>query len=240
MPRTPRRDELGFSTCVRRSLPGDRGDLDKRQRSSHPRVAATPTPSGTPPMMAERDYRKGYAMHSVKAREQWVHPYHKLGSIRATARTWCTARPVVRKWVARYQAEGAAGLLDRSRRPHTAPRRTPRSGNSGWCRRVRGRIWGLYLQPQGVPSPLPPQGQVVSINPHRSVHWSSRGGCGLPHLLPSCVSRPARGIATSSFVGQRRALSTTGKKRGMPNCQGTTNKCMCSQLACGHSQRQTK
>jgi hypothetical protein len=36
-------------------------------------------------------------MPSVKAREQWVHPSHKLGGIRATARTWRTARPVVRQ-----------------------------------------------------------------------------------------------------------------------------------------------
>ncbi|PWH19801.1 MAG: hypothetical protein DDG58_04260 [Ardenticatenia bacterium] len=32
---------------------------------------------------------------------------------------------MVRKRVARYQAGGAAGLQDRSRRPQTAPRRTP-------------------------------------------------------------------------------------------------------------------
>ncbi|PWH13830.1 MAG: hypothetical protein DDG58_13395 [Ardenticatenia bacterium] len=48
------------------------------------------------PHMAERAYWEGYAMYSVRAREQWVHPYHKSGSIRATVRTWCTARPVVR------------------------------------------------------------------------------------------------------------------------------------------------
>ncbi|PWH19901.1 MAG: hypothetical protein DDG58_03495, partial [Ardenticatenia bacterium] len=53
--------------------------------------------------MTERAHREGYAMHSVKAREQWVHPSHKLGGIRVTARTWRTARPV-----ARDQVEGAA------------------------------------------------------------------------------------------------------------------------------------
>lgn len=30
-----------------------------------------------------------------------------------------------RKWIARYQAAGQAGLADRSRRPHTSPRQTP-------------------------------------------------------------------------------------------------------------------
>ncbi|PWH17013.1 MAG: hypothetical protein DDG58_08810 [Ardenticatenia bacterium] len=69
--------------------------------------------------MTERTHREGYAVHLVKAREQLVHAYHKLSSIRATARMWRTARPV-----ARDQAEGTAGLQDRSRRPHTAPRRT--------------------------------------------------------------------------------------------------------------------
>ncbi|PWH15076.1 MAG: hypothetical protein DDG58_11930 [Ardenticatenia bacterium] len=43
-----------------------------------------------------------------------------MGGINVTARTWCTARPV-----ACDQVEGAAGLQDRSRRPHTAPRCTP-------------------------------------------------------------------------------------------------------------------
>ncbi len=29
------------------------------------------------------------------------------------------------KWIARFRAEGVAGLRDRSRRPHTTPTRTP-------------------------------------------------------------------------------------------------------------------
>src|SRR3712207_4629456 len=35
------------------------------------------------------------------------------------------SRKCVRTWVTRYQAEGEAGLLDRSSRPRTSPRRTP-------------------------------------------------------------------------------------------------------------------
>ncbi len=31
----------------------------------------------------------------------------------------------VRKWVGRYQAEGRAGLLDRSSRPHRSPNKAP-------------------------------------------------------------------------------------------------------------------
>jgi transposase len=34
------------------------------------------------------------------------------------------SRRCVRTWITRYQAEGEAGLVDRSSRPHTSPRRT--------------------------------------------------------------------------------------------------------------------
>jgi transposase InsO family protein len=34
------------------------------------------------------------------------------------------SRKCVRTWIARYEAEGEAGLVDRSSRPHTSPRRT--------------------------------------------------------------------------------------------------------------------
>lgn len=33
----------------------------------------------------------------------------------------------VRKWIARYRAEGVAGLGDRSSRPHRSPRQTPQA-----------------------------------------------------------------------------------------------------------------
>ncbi len=35
------------------------------------------------------------------------------------------SRKCVRTWITRYKAEGEAGLVDRSSRPHTSPRRTP-------------------------------------------------------------------------------------------------------------------
>ena len=35
------------------------------------------------------------------------------------------SRRCVKRWLDRYQAEGAAGLRDRSSRPHRSPRRTP-------------------------------------------------------------------------------------------------------------------
>jgi transposase len=43
----------------------------------------------------------------------------------AAARQLNTTRKTVAKWVARLQAEGRAGLSDRSSRPHSSPSQTP-------------------------------------------------------------------------------------------------------------------
>ena len=36
------------------------------------------------------------------------------------------SRKCVHTWISRYEAEGEAGLVDRSSRPHTTPTRIPR------------------------------------------------------------------------------------------------------------------
>ncbi|MFI1884386.1 leucine zipper domain-containing protein, partial [Streptomyces jumonjinensis] len=48
------------------------------------------------------------------------------------------SRPTAHKWVRRWRAEGDAGLLDRSSRPHTTPHRTP----AEVCRLRTGRKLG--------------------------------------------------------------------------------------------------
>jgi transposase-like protein len=50
------------------------------------------------------------------ARQRWIKP---------TARLFATTVPTVRKWLRRYRAEGAAGLLKQSRTPLHQPRKTP-------------------------------------------------------------------------------------------------------------------
>jgi transposase InsO family protein len=45
-------------------------------------------------------------------------------SIRTVARAFAVSEKTVHKWVARFRAEGAQGLRDRSSRPHCSPRRT--------------------------------------------------------------------------------------------------------------------
>src|SRR3990170_6784114 len=41
------------------------------------------------------------------------------------ARAMGISRQCAHRWVARFDAEGAAGLVDRSSRPHVSPTRTP-------------------------------------------------------------------------------------------------------------------
>ena len=74
--------------------------------------------------MPDLAYGEVYAMNKVQARQKLVETYSKTKSISETARIWHTSRQVVRKWVKRYQKEGEAWLIDRSRRPHKMPEKT--------------------------------------------------------------------------------------------------------------------
>ena len=55
-------------------------------------------------------------------------------------RTLGVSRRTVYKWIGRYQAEGEAGLADRSSRPHVSPRRLARR-QVKTIRRLRRRRW---------------------------------------------------------------------------------------------------
>ena len=44
--------------------------------------------------------------------------------LKHAARQFAVSAHTARKWCARYQADGEAGLADRSSRPHTSPRLT--------------------------------------------------------------------------------------------------------------------
>lgn len=57
------------------------------------------------------------------ARLVWVQLYERTGDAGLVCRRCGISRPTLRKWWRRYQAEGVAGLEDRSRRPHTCPGR---------------------------------------------------------------------------------------------------------------------
>jgi transposase-like protein len=53
----------------------------------------------------------------------WVRLYEETGNAGVVCRRCGIARPTLRKWWRRYQAEGAAGLEERSRRPRSSPGR---------------------------------------------------------------------------------------------------------------------
>jgi CRP-like cAMP-binding protein len=50
---------------------------------------------------------------------------HKNARLTPRGREWIVCPRTVRKWVARYRAESASGLKDRSSRPHRLYRPTP-------------------------------------------------------------------------------------------------------------------
>jgi transposase InsO family protein len=57
-------------------------------------------------------------MEAAKARLAWVRLYERCGDAGLVCRRCGISRPTLRKWWRRYQAEGEAGLVDKSRRPH--------------------------------------------------------------------------------------------------------------------------
>ncbi|MCL6579763.1 MAG: helix-turn-helix domain-containing protein [Candidatus Bathyarchaeota archaeon] len=68
-------------------------------------------------------YREIYMLNREAARKQIVNSYLALGNISEVARLWHTSRNVVRKWVKRFEERGEGGLKDKSKRPHSSPRK---------------------------------------------------------------------------------------------------------------------
>lgn len=59
----------------------------------------------------------------MRLRRTWIAAYQDLGDADAVCRRFGLSRPTLRKWLRRYDAEGDAGLADRSRRPCRSPAR---------------------------------------------------------------------------------------------------------------------
>lgn len=57
----------------------------------------------------------------VRQRLQWVNLYEESGDAGLVCRRCGISRPTLRKWWTRYQAQGLAGLMSQSRRPHISP-----------------------------------------------------------------------------------------------------------------------
>jgi transposase InsO family protein len=75
-------------------------------------------------------------------------------SLRRAAERFQVSPGTARRWAARYRAEGAAGMGDRSSRPRTSPRRTPT--------RTERRIIGLRVTRRWGPARI---GYLLGLNP---------------------------------------------------------------------------
>ncbi len=56
-----------------------------------------------------------------RLRLSWVEAYGRLKDAGAVCRRFGISRPTLRKWLSRFEAEGAPGLCPRSRAPHHSP-----------------------------------------------------------------------------------------------------------------------
>lgn len=107
-------------------------------------------------------------------------------SIAALARRFGVSRKTVYKWLARHEAEGQSGLVDRSRRPHTSPARTGveveaqvlalRSKHPAWGgRKLHHRLKRLGVNPVPAPSTitriLADHGQIDPADSQQRQPW---------------------------------------------------------------------
>ena len=61
---------------------------------------------------------------TLRRRQELVRHLDAGEPLKRVAREFAVSAHTARKWRARYQADGEAGLADRSSRPHTSPRLT--------------------------------------------------------------------------------------------------------------------
>jgi transposase InsO family protein len=106
-------------------------------------------------------------------------------SIAATAESANVSRQTAHKWWRRYLAEGAAGLVDRSSRPHRCPHQTPA--------RVERRIVDLRRARRLGPARLAPIVEVSASTVHRVL---VRHGVNRLRWLDRPTGRPIRRIHT--------------------------------------------
>jgi putative transposase len=115
------------------------------------------------------------------------------------------------KWLERYDGEGALGLRDRSRRPHTSPRTTDPE-LLAWLRRLRGRHprWGpkklLAVAARERPTAAWPSPATVSthLKAHGLVSARRRRRPGVAVPSPRGPITHANEVWTADFKGEFR------------------------------------
>lgn len=138
--------------------------------------------------------------YSFKWRLQAVRLVAASASMAEAARRQGTSRSKVQRWWCRYSFEGAAGLRERSSRPHLSPRRlTAAEAESATLRRATGT--GPVARGAGPARPLAPGAGVgaelcararrrAAARRHQeaeSLLAARQGGAGgVPHAQPWC------------------------------------------------------
>jgi transposase InsO family protein len=142
-----------------------------------------------------------------RLRLSWVEAYRELRDAGAVCRRFGISRPTLRKWLRRFEAEGASGLRARSRAPHRSPsakvgaegealilelRRTRRLGIKRLRHELR-RLHGLQLSPATIHKVLVRHALNVLPRCKRSRHKPRRYSRPVPGdrvQMDSCKIRP--------------------------------------------------
>ncbi len=110
---------------------------------------------------------------TVHGRERIVHQVMRGQTPKAAASAAGVCPRTIRKWVARYRAEGPAGLRDRSSRPHRLRRPTPREVIETICQLRRQRWTGKQIAAEVGVSPA-----TISRTASTGFEQAERSGAG--------------------------------------------------------------
>lgn len=151
--------------------------------------------------------QKEEAERAVRRRRAWIAAYQELGDAGAVCRRFGISRPTLRKWLRRYDAEGDAGLTERSRRPCRSPARKIGESETELIVRLRGerrlgvkrlrieleRLHGLRFAVSTLHKVLTAQGLSALPRKRRVRHVPKRYSRPVPGervQLDSCKIRP--------------------------------------------------
>jgi putative transposase len=133
----------------------------------------------------------------------------ELNTISEICRQYEISRKTAYKWLARYDAEGAAGLADRSRRPHHSPQATPADVVQALLqKRRRHPRWGakklLKLLSLGQPNcDWPARSTVCDILARHNLVQSPRRRRSIGHPgKPATIIRAPNQVWAADFKGQ--------------------------------------
>ncbi len=141
---------------------------------------------------------------------------------KAVASAFGVCARTVRKWVARYRAEGADGLLDRSSRPHRSPRTIPAAVINRITTLRRLRWTGAQIA--ATPAPAPAGNTFMSASTTTPASPSPSSIPTRPPPLPRPFSPPPSTTTTASASASAAcSLTTAGVTVPGPSMHAVSN-----------------